>query len=266
MSGSLAGRHAVLTAAGSGLGRAAALRFAAEGARVVVSDLDEQRAAVVAEEIRAAGGQALHRGCDASKAADCTALMDAAESWFGAPVDLFLANAGAGFGTDFLEATEAQIRRTVDLNLIGSALSAQAALRSMVRAEGGCLLFTASLQSVLSRPQRSMYTATKHALVGLVKGLAQEFGPRGIRVNAVAPASTDTAFLRTQLEGLTDDVDAAVLRTASGMPLGHLPSPEDFAATAAFLAGPGARSITGQVIVVDCGASAGPFTHPKFAR
>lgn len=256
----LEGRHAVLTAAGSGLGRAAALRFAADGAKVVVSDLDECRAVEVAEAIRGQGGLAWAMRCDASVGADSRHLVAAAEDWFGRPIDLFLANAGAGFRIPFLQATEAQIRRTAELNLIGSALCAQAALQSMVKNKSGTLLFTASLQSVVSRPQRSLYTATKHALVGLVKGLAQEFGPVGIRINAIAPGSTDTDFLRQQLAGTAEDMDAAVQRVSRGMPLGRLPTVEDFAQAASFLASPCAQSITGQVLVIDSGASAGPYS------
>ena len=133
-------------------------------------------------------------------------------------------------------------------------------LRSLVKSPRACLLLTSSLQGFLGRPLRSVYTASKHAIVGLAKGLALEFGPQGVRVNAIAPAATDTPHWRNMLAQATDDVDAAVKNIEATMPLGHLPTPEDFAETAVFLASPAARSITGHTLLVDCGAAAGVFT------
>lgn len=256
----LAGRIALVTGGASGLGAAAARRFHAEGARVGIGDIDQDGAVALASEL---GGAAFGMRCDVTDPAACHALVAEAERRFDAPVDIFLANAGLGFAGALLEADADRIRRVVDVNVTGSILSAQAALASLVNSPHASLLFTASLQSVVARPQRSVYTATKHAIAGLVKALAVEYGPRGVRVNAIAPAATDTPFLRTQLANVTDDIDGAVSRLHLSLPLQHLPSVEDFADAAVFLSSPMARSITGVTLLVDCGAAAGGLPSGK---
>lgn len=251
---SFAGWGVVITGAGRGMGAEAARRFAKEGARVVVSDLDAQAAAAVASSI---GTSACAVRCDVASPADCTALVDQAERFFGAPVDIFMANAGLSFAGDFLQADPEQLRRVVDVNVSGSIFSAQAALRSLVRSPRASLIFTSSISGVTGRGQRSVYNASKHALGGLVKALALEFGPRGVRVNAIAPGPTNTEFLRTHLAKVSDDVDAAVNRLVQGLPLGRLIEPSDFADAAVYLASPAARAITGHTMVLDCGSTAG---------
>lgn len=251
------GRCAVITGAASGLGAAAAGLLLAEGARVVISDIDGQRANERALALDSTGQRAKGIACDISREEDNERLIREAEEFFGQPVEIFLANAGAGFAGGLLDAAAHDIRRTIEVNVVGSLLSAQAALRSMVKAPNSSLVFTCSLQGVMARAQRSVYTASKHAIVGMVKSLALEFGPRGVRVNAVAPAATDTPFLRNQLAGVTQDVAAAIEATGKSLPLGHLPDTEDFAAAVLFLISDGAKSITGHTLVIDCGASAG---------
>ncbi len=251
---SFAGWGVVITGAGRGMGAEAARRFAKEGARVVVSDLDAQAAAAVASSI---GTSACAVRCDVASPADCTALVDQAERFFGAPVDIFMANAGLSFAGDFLQADPEQLRRVVDVNVSGSIFSAQAALRSLVRSPRASLIFTSSISGVTGRGQRSVYNASKHALGGLVKALALEFGPRGVRVNAIAPGPTNTEFLRTHLAKVEGDVDAAVNRLVQGLPLGRLIEPSDFADAAVYLASPAARAITGHTMVLDCGSTAG---------
>jgi 3-oxoacyl-[acyl-carrier protein] reductase len=251
---SFAGWGVVITGAGRGMGAEAARRFAKEGARVVVSDLDAQAAAGVANSI---GAAACAVRCDVASPADCTALVEQAERFFGAPVDIFMANAGLSFAGDFLQADPEQLRRVVDVNVSGSIFSAQAALRSLVRSPRASLIFTSSISGVTGRGQRSVYNASKHALGGLVKALALEFGPRGVRVNAIAPGPTNTEFLRTHLAKVSDDVDAAVNRLVQGLPLGRLIEPEDFADAAVYLASPLARSVTGHTLLLDCGSTAG---------
>lgn len=256
----LEGYNTVVTGAARGLGAAAAKRFAAEGARVVVADIDEEGARACAKAIDPSGARAIAARCDIADAAACQALVALAEAFFGGPIDVFLAHAGLGFAGALPEADAEHIRRVVEVNVLGSIYSARAALPSLARSRHGCLLFTSSLQGVTARAQRSVYTASKHAIVGLVKGLALECAPQGVRVNAIAPASTDTPFLRSQLElAGAQDVDKAVQEVAASMPLGWLPTPEDFADAAVFLASRQARSITGHNLLLDCGASAGMF-------
>lgn len=253
----IAPRNAVVTGGAGGLGAAAVRKLHGSGAKVVIADIDESRAVVLARDIDPSGTRCLGTGCDISNPDDCDRLIADAEKFFGEPVHLFLANAGAGFAGPLTEADPLQIKRVIDINLTGSILSARAAVRSMLKGNDGVVLFTASLQSVMARSQRSIYTATKHALVGLVKSLALEYGPHGIRVNAIAPASTDTGFLRQQFEFLGQDVEASVAQVAKSMPLGRLPDVEDFAQSVLFLSSSAAKSITGHTLLIDCGASAG---------
>jgi 3-oxoacyl-[acyl-carrier protein] reductase len=254
----LKGYHTVVTGAARGLGAAAARRFVAEGARVVVADIDGDAAQACAKSIDASGERATALACDIADPAACAMLVARAEEFFGAPIDVFLAHAGMGYAGPLTEADPRHIRRVVEVNVLGTIYSAQAALRSLVRSPRASLLFTSSLQGVTARAQRSIYTASKHAIVGLVKALALEYSPLGVRVNAIAPASTDTPFLRKQLEAAgAADVDQAVRDAAASMPLGWLPTPEDFADAAVFLASASARSITGINLLLDSGAAAG---------
>ncbi len=255
----LAGYNTVVTGAARGMGAAAARRFVAEGARVVVADIDAEAARECALAIDPTGQKAIAVGCDIADPDACDRLVEAAEQFFGAPIDVFMAHAGLGFAGALTEADTQRIRRVVEVNVLGTIFSSRAALRSLVRSKHASLLLTSSLQSVTARAQRSIYTTSKHAIVGLTKALALEFAPQGVRVNAIAPASTDTPFLRDQLANFTADVDQAVRDVAASMPLGWLPSPEDFADAAVFLASPAARSITGHNLLLDSGAAAGFF-------
>lgn len=254
MSGVFGGHGVVVTGAGRGMGAEAARRFAREGARVVVSDVDAAAADAVAAEI---GAAAIAVRCDVSSPADCAALVASAERFFEGPIDVFLANAGVSFAGSFLDADPEALRRVVDINVNGSIFSAQAALRSLLKCRRASLIFTSSISGVTARAQRSVYNASKHALGGLVKALALEFGPQGVRVNAIAPGPTDTEFLRAHLAKVNDDVDAAVGQLVSGLPLQRLVQPSDFADAAVFLASPAAGAITGHTLMLDCGSSAG---------
>ncbi len=258
-------RHAVVTGAASGLGEATVRRFHAEGARVVLADLAVERAQAIAASLDPSGATAKAVACDIADPAACASLVVAAEAFFGRPIDLFHANAGTSISGALSGTDPAQISRAIAINLTGTIYSAQAALRSLAQAGEAagigagesCLLFTSSLQGVIARAERSVYTATKHAITGLVKSLALEFGPRGVRVNALAPVGIDTPLLRTQLSRVTDDVDARILQMGANLPLGHLPTPEDFTDAAVFLASREARCITGHTLLIDCGAAAG---------
>ncbi|PZW38889.1 3-oxoacyl-[acyl-carrier protein] reductase [Humitalea rosea] len=247
----------VITGAGSGIGAAVAWRFSRENARVVVSDIDEGAAIGVARAIDPSGVRAIGLRCDVTQEQDCARLVTEAERFFSAPIDVFLANAGVSFAGNFLEAAPATLRRVVEVNVTGSILSAQAALRSLVRSPRASLIFTSSISGITARAKRSVYNASKHALTGLVKALALEFGPVGVRVNAIAPGATDTPFLRAHLAKVTADVDQAVSDIVSGMPLGRLISPDEFADAAVFLVSPASRSITGHTLLLDGGATAG---------
>lgn len=255
----LQGFNTVVTGGAGGLGRATARAFLANGARVVLADIDRNALGTALADLGAAGDRAHAVRCDIRDAADCAALVAEAEAFFGAPLDVFVANAGRPFAGSLLDARADDIRRVIDTNVTGSILSAQAALGSLVRSPRACLLFTGSLQSVIGRAERSVYTASKHAIAGLVKSLALEMGPRGVRVNGIAPTLVDTPFLRQAYEQAHIDVEPALRQAAQALPLGRIPTPDDFAQAAVFLASPAAAAITGQLLMLDCGASAGKF-------
>jgi 3-oxoacyl-[acyl-carrier protein] reductase len=177
----------------------------------------------------------------------------------GGPIDVFVANAGRPFGGPLAQADPSEMRAVIDTNITGTLLSAQAALASLRRSPRASLLLTGSLQSVLGRAERSVYTASKHAIAGMVKSLALEWGPLGVRVNGIAPTLVDTPFLRQAYAQAGIEVGPALARAAQGLPLGRIPTPEDFAHAAVFLASQEASAITGHMLMVDCGASAGKF-------
>lgn len=253
----LPGWRVVITGGAGGIGAATARRLVQEGAQVVLADVAGAQAQAVAREIDPGGTRVGALCCDVSRAEDCERLVLEAERFLAGPLDLFLANAGVSFAGAFLDSPAQELRRVVEVNVIGSMLSAQAALRSLVRSPRASLIFTSSISGITARARRSAYNASKHALTGLVKALALEFGPAGVRVNAIAPGPTNTPFLRAHLAKVEPDVDAAVARLAAGLPLGRLIEPEEFADAVVYLASPAARSVTGHTLVLDGGAAAG---------
>lgn len=247
----------VITGGAGGIGAAVARHALREGARVVIADLDAAAAAAVALALDPSGRQVTACHCDVTQAADCERLVAEAERFFGGPIDVFHANAGLSFAGDLLAASTEDLRRVIEVNVLGSLLSAQAALRSLVASPHASLIFTGSISGQVARARRSAYTASKHALHGLVKALALEFAAAGVRVNAVAPGPTDTPFLRAHLAKVEPDVNAAVARLAADLPLGRLISPDEVAQAVCFLASPQSGSITGHTLMVDGGSSAG---------
>ena len=249
----------VITGGAGGLGLATARAFLAQGAQVLLADLDAQALIEAQRQLHAPAGDLQTACCDITEPADCERLVAVAEEGLGGPIDVFVANAGRPFGGPLEQAEPTAIRAVIDTNITGTLLSAQAALASLRRSPRASLLFTGSLQSVLGRAERSVYTASKHAIAGLVKSLALEWGPLGVRVNGIAPTLVDTPFLRQAYAQAGIEVAPALIRAAQSLPLGRIPTPEDFAHAAVFLASEEARAITGHMLMVDCGASAGKF-------
>ena len=249
----------VITGGAGGLGLATARAFLAQGAQVLLADLDAQALIEAQRQLHAPAGDLQTACCDITEPADCQRLVAVAEEGLGGPIDVFVANAGRPFGGPLEQAEPTAIRAVIDTNITGTLLSAQAALASLRRSPRASLLLTGSLQSVLGRAERSVYTASKHAIAGLVKSLALEWGPLGVRVNGIAPTLVDTPFLRQAYAQAGIEVAPALIRAAQSLPLGRIPTPEDFAHAAVFLASEEARAITGHLLMVDCGASAGKF-------
>ena len=245
-------RIAVVTGAGSGIGRATASMFAREGARVAVMDLEEATAKATAEEIERAGGQALAIRADVSKAADNEAVVGQTVARWGR-LDVFFANAGVPqFPTPIEDVEEATFDRIMSVNVKGVFLGAKYALRVMKRQKSGVFLVTASTSAIRPRPGVQSYSASKGAVVTLVKSLALESAPFGVRVVAIAPVATETPMLATFM-GKTAVDEEGMTRYRATVPLGRLNTPDDLAKAAVFLASDDAAMITGTCIEVDGG-------------
>jgi 3-oxoacyl-[acyl-carrier protein] reductase len=250
----LDGKVALITGAGSGIGRASALRFAGEGARVAVLDLDGTRAKEVAAAIEAAGGQALALAGDVIRAADNQAAVREAVGRWGR-LDVLFANAGVPqWPTRVEDVDEATFDRIMAVNVKGVFLGVRAAAPVMKEQKAGVILVTASTSARRPRPGVQCYSASKGAVVSLVRSLALELAPFRVRVVAIAPVATDTPMLPTFM-GKTAIDEEARARYLATIPLGRLNTPEDVAGTALFLASDEAAMLTGTCVEVDGGRS-----------
>ncbi len=237
---------AVVTGSSRGIGRAIALRLAAEGAKVVVNYRGNEAAAnEVVAQIKAGGGEAIAVQADVSDVAQAEALIEAARKAFGR-VDILVNNAGTTRDTLIMRMSEEDWDVVLDTNLKGAFNCIKAATRSMMRQRYGRIVNITSVSGLAGNPGQANYASAKAGLIGLTKTVAKELGSRNITCNAVAPGyvPTDlTASLPPEL------VQQAVERT----PLGRTGTPEDIAAAVAFLASDEAGFITGQVLAVDGG-------------
>lgn len=248
----LAERVAIITGAASGIGAATALAMAAEGARVVVADVNEAGAKATVERIEKAGGRAMAVAADVTRAADNQALVERTLAAFGR-VDVFHANAGVPqWKADLEDVDETVFDLIMDVNVKGVWLGARFALPVMKRQRRGVFLVTASTAAIRPRPGGQTYAASKGAVVTLTKALALEVAPHGVRVVAIAPVATHTPMLPTFMN--RKEVDAESLaRYVATVPLGRLNQPEDVARAAVFLASDDAAMITGACLEVDGG-------------
>jgi meso-butanediol dehydrogenase / (S,S)-butanediol dehydrogenase / diacetyl reductase len=245
------GRVAIITGGGSGLGRVLAHRFAAQGAAVVVADVVEQRAEAVAHEISEAGGESLAQTVDVTNAADVGVMVGAAREAFGA-VDILVNNAAKATDADFLEMSEEVWDEDVAITLKGSFLCSQAVLAGMKENGSGVILNISSVNA-LAYFGNEAYSAAKAGVLSLTRSLAVRYGPFGVRVNAIAPGT-----LRTPAWEQRRQKDPEVFERASRWyPLGRIGEPEDVAGAALFLASDEAAWISGAVLPVDGGLTAG---------
>ena len=248
----LKGKVALVTGAGSGIGQAAALLFAAEGARVACVDVNEATAKQTAEQIEKAGGQALAVSADVSIAAGNQAMMERTVARWGR-LDILYANAGVPQSpTPVEEVDEATFDRIMAVNVKGVFLGVKYAVPVMKKQGGGVILITASTAAIRPRKGVQAYGASKGAVVALTKALALELASHKIRVVAIAPVATDTPMLPAFMGKTVVDDKAreAMIRT---IPLGRLNTPDDIARAALFLASDDAAMITGACVEVDGG-------------
>lgn len=248
----LDGKTVIVTGGGSGIGRAASLRFAADGATVVVADIDETGAAAVRDEIDQDNGTAVARRLDVTDASEFEALVNETVDEFG--LDVLVNNAGVSHTRSSMEDISADERdRVFDVNVNGVWNGCRAALPVMKAQGSGAIVNTASLAGIIGAPGISAYSLTKGGVVLFTKSIAAEAGPDGVRVNAVCPAVTETPLAK---RGKTDEEWQELEdRMADNYPLRRLGRPEDVANGIAFLASDDAAWITGHTLVIDGGFS-----------
>jgi 2-hydroxycyclohexanecarboxyl-CoA dehydrogenase len=244
-------RTAIVTGAGSGIGRAIAQRLAEDGHAVAVLDLDQAAADTVVGELRQKGHEALApRGVDVSSRAQVDDAVQRVREALG-PVLVLVNNAGLPGFTPFLKITDDQWDRMLAVNLSGPFYCAQAVLPDMIDAGWGRIVNISSSSAQGGQQYMAHYVSSKAGLIGLTKALALEFGPKGITVNTIPPGFVDTPMLRASEEqGL---LGATVDRIAEVTPVRRAGRPDDIAAACAFLVSDDAGYITGQVIGVNGG-------------
>jgi NAD(P)-dependent dehydrogenase (short-subunit alcohol dehydrogenase family) len=242
---------ALVTGGGSGLGEVCTRRFAAEGAKVAVLDVDAVNGERVAAELRAGGAEAVFLQCDVTDAAGTQSTIDAVVKRFGR-LDVALNNAGiAGILLPLTDYPPATWERVLAINLSGVFHCMRAQIPHMVRQGGGAIVNMASLLGTVGFAATAAYTAAKHGVVGLTKIAALEYGPAGVRVNAVGPS-----FIRTPLTtgALPEEAWAGL---AASHPLKRCAEPAEIAGMVAFLGSDEASYVTGSLHLVDGGYAAG---------
>jgi NAD(P)-dependent dehydrogenase (short-subunit alcohol dehydrogenase family) len=256
MGGLMEGKAGLVTGAASGIGRACALRFAREGAAVIVADLPS--AARGAEEtvaqITADGGRGEYFACDVSSAADNEALVAHVVQRFG-QLDFAHNNAGIGVHAPLHETTDEDFDATIAVNLRGTFLGMKHQIRQMLADGGGAIVNTSSNAGLGAVLGLSAYTASKHGIVGLTKNAAAEYADDGIRVNAVCPAAIMTPLLTQAPPERQREIMAPQAMSRAG-------TPEEVAAAVVWLCSEEASFITGVAMPVDAGSVAWLSAHP----
>lgn len=248
----LEGKTALVTGALTGIGRAAAIAFAEQGAKVVVSGRREKEGQELAAELQALGAEAVFVRTDVRNDDDVRKLVDQTVSRFGR-LDIAVNNAGTeGTPGPVTEQTTETFAATFDTNVLGTLLSMKHELRAMLPQGSGSIVNVSSAYGSIGAAGASVYVASKHAVEGLTKSAALEVAGTGVRVNVVAPGTTDTGML-TRFAS-TDKNKAALVST---VPVKRMATPEEIAHVIAFVASPDASYMTGASIPVDGGMIAG---------
>jgi len=246
MSARLDGKVTIVTGAGSGIGKATAIRFAEEGARVTCVDIDGESVAATAHEI---GSAAFAVTADISDPAQVRAYTDDTVARWGG-LHVAFNNAGVNLPGVFHEASDEVIDRTLDVNVKGTMYGCRYAIPHMLRGGGGSLINTTSVNGIVAEPFLAVYAASKGAIVMLSKGIALDYVKQGIRCNALAPGWVDTPvnYAHAELLGGLEHVYATI---DSFQPIGRPGEPREIANCALFLASDESSFVTGSVLVAD---------------
>jgi NAD(P)-dependent dehydrogenase (short-subunit alcohol dehydrogenase family) len=245
------GKSGLVTGAASGIGRACAIRFAAEGAKVVVADLERARAGgeETVRAIRDAGGDAAFVACDVARSEDCAAAVDAVVERFGR-LDYAHNNAGIGVHKLLHETDDVDFDRVIAVNLRGTFLGMKHQIRRMLEGSGGAIVNTSSNAGLRAVRLLSAYTASKHGIGGLTKNAAVEYANHGIRVNAVCPGAIMTPLMSNE----TPERQEEILRPQA---MSRFGDPAEVAAAVVWLCSDDASFVTGIEMPVDAGSVAG---------
>jgi NAD(P)-dependent dehydrogenase (short-subunit alcohol dehydrogenase family) len=251
----LTGKVALITGGASGIGRATAELFAAEGAAVVIADVNSEAGMAVADKIVASGGKAGFESADVTRAADCRRIVERTIHDFGR-IDILFNNAGIMRRATVLELKEEDWDRVMAVNVKSIYLLSREVVPHMHKSGGGSIINTASGWGLSGGPKAAVYCASKGAVVLLTKAMAVDHGPQNIRVNCICPGDTDTAMLRGEAKQVGAD-EANFMADAAKRPLGRVGRPEEIARATLYLASDASSFVTGTALVVDGGGLAG---------
>ena len=247
----LRGKRAIVTGAGSGIGRAIALRLAQEGARVVLSDVDEEAARKVSSEI---DGEALAHKTNVTRSGEVEALVKTAiEAWGG--LDVMVNNAGVGVAGTTTSTSEEDYERVMDVCLRGTFLGMKYAIPAIKDSGGGSVINMSSVAALVGIPDRAVYSAAKGAILAITRAAAIDHVEEGVRVNCIAPGTVDTPWIG-RITADYDDPEEARANMQARQPHGRFVTPEEIAAMAAYLASDESASTIGACMIVDGGVTA----------